>query len=256
MQDYNRAFARVYNRQWAMFANQVAPLIWEFYESTPIGQEDKSLLDVCCGTGQLAQFFLEQGYRVVGIDLSEDMLAHARENTSDHIEAGKAAFVEADAAQFALDEQFGLVVSTFDALNHLPDAGALRGCFRSVYNVLVPGGLFIFDLNTRRGLREHWNGIHIEDTEESMIVNRGIYDGGERAYTRISGFVRNDEGLYERFEGVFYNTVFEMAMVKEWLLAVGYGDIHFAHALDLGEPVDDPEAMLRVFIVAKHPEAV
>jgi SAM-dependent methyltransferase len=250
MQDYNRAFARIYDQQWGMFANHVAPLIWEFYESTPIGQTNKSLLDVCCGTGELALFFLEKGYRVVGIDLSADMLAHARKKTAEYIEAEKAAFVEADAARFSLDERCGLVVSTFDALNHLPDSDALRGCFQAVRNVLVPGGLFIFDLNTRKGLRERWNGIHVEDTEESLIVNRGIYDGGERAYTRISGFVRGDDGAYERFEGTFYNTVFEMATVKGWLLAIGYKDVHFAHVLDLGAPVDAPEAMSRVFIVA------
>jgi SAM-dependent methyltransferase len=253
MQDYNSAFARVYDQRWAMFADQVAPLIWEFYDATPIGQKDKSLLDVCCGTGQLALYFLEQDYRVVGIDISTDMLVHAIQKTATYVESGKAAFIEADAADFTLDERFGLAVSTFDALNHLPDAESLRGCFRSVYETLAPGGFFIFDLNTRKGLIEHWNGIHIEDTEAFMMVNRGIYDGGDRAYTRVSGFVRADGGLYERFEGVFYNTVFEMAQVSEWLLAAGYKDVYYARALDLESPVEEPEALSRAFVVAKRP---
>jgi len=252
MQDYNRGFARVYNRLWGGFADHVAPLIWEFYEGASSAPVNQSLLDVCCGTGQLALFFLEHGYRVVGIDASAAMLAHARDKAGAYIEAGKAAFIEADAADFTLDEPVGLAVSTFDALNHLPDFEALCGCFRSVQRALAPGGYFIFDLNTRKGLRERWNGVHIEDTEEMLVVNRGIYDGGDRAYTRITGFMRTDEGTYERFEGVFYNIVFEMAQVKAGLETAGFQDVAFANVLALDEPVDDPEAMLRAFVVAQR----
>ncbi|NIN99288.1 MAG: methyltransferase domain-containing protein, partial [Anaerolineae bacterium] len=95
-------------------------------------------LDVCCGTGQLAIYFLERGYKVVGIDLSENMLRYAQESAAQYIGRGQARFLQADAADFTLDERFGLVVSTFDSLNHLPDENALRSCFQSVYAVLVP----------------------------------------------------------------------------------------------------------------------
>ena len=35
-----------------------------------------------------------------------------------------------DASNFVLDERFGLVVSTYDSLNHLEDEFALQKCFR------------------------------------------------------------------------------------------------------------------------------
>jgi SAM-dependent methyltransferase len=188
MQAYGPTFARVYNEKWVDFARHVAPLIRTFYESTPVGQQDRSLLDLCCGTGQLAQHFLEHGYRVTGIDLSEYMLTYARQNNAPYIERGQASFLQADAADFTLDEQFGLIVSTFDALNHLPDDGALCGCFASVYPLLLPQGVFIFDLNTRTGLTR-WNAINVRDMPDHMIVDRGIYDGqGNRAWVKITGF--------------------------------------------------------------------
>ena len=80
MQAYGRVFARVYNMKWGGFANRVAPLILDFYQNTTIGQENKSVLDLCCGTGQLAVHFLDRGYRVTGIDSSENMLYYARES--------------------------------------------------------------------------------------------------------------------------------------------------------------------------------
>ena len=38
-----------------------------------------SVLDLCCGTGLLAEELLARGYRIVGVDASEAMLARARE---------------------------------------------------------------------------------------------------------------------------------------------------------------------------------
>jgi ubiquinone/menaquinone biosynthesis C-methylase UbiE len=155
LQAYNASFARVYNLRWAQFANNVAPRLRAFYESTPLGQQNHTLLDICCGTGQLAVNFLDNGYQVTGLDLSEAMLDYARGNASAFIVAGRARFVHSDASNFAMDERFGLAVSTYDALNHLPDFEALKGCFRSVYPLLLDGGWFIFDLNTELSLR-HW----------------------------------------------------------------------------------------------------
>jgi SAM-dependent methyltransferase len=251
MQAYSRGFARIYNLKWINFAAQVAPCIQEFYERTRIGQSNRSLLDVCCGTGQLAVYFLERDYRVTGLDLSEHMLRYARENAAHFVESGQAKFVRADAAGFLLDERFGLIVSTYDALNHLPGDQALKGCFQSVFRVLEPDGYFIFDLNTRAGLMR-WNGINIEDTEESLIVNRGIYDGqSDQALTRITGFVRNPDGSYERFVETAFNTVFDMDTVRRSLLDIGWRDVYFARAQDLSEPIAEPEAEGRVFIVAR-----
>ena len=72
VQAYDAKFARVYNEKWIHFALGMAPGIRTFYESTPIGQSNRDLLDVCCGTGQLALHFLEHGYRVVGVDILDD----------------------------------------------------------------------------------------------------------------------------------------------------------------------------------------
>jgi ubiquinone/menaquinone biosynthesis C-methylase UbiE len=116
-----------------------------------VSQRQKSLLDICCGTGQLSRFFLEKGYRVAGIDASEHMLSHAREHAAQYVSAGKAQFIQADASGFKIQDSFGLTVSTYDSLNHLPNEEALASCVRRVLEVCE--GMFVFDLNTRRGLR-------------------------------------------------------------------------------------------------------
>jgi len=206
---------------------------------------------VCCGTGQLAQHFLEQGYRVTGIDLSPSMLHYARQNNAPYVEAGQARFLQADAADFALDEQFGVAVSTFDALNHLPDSEALRGCFASVFPLLLPDGLFIFDLNTRAGLTR-WNRINVRDMPDHLIIDRGIYDEeSDRAWVKITGFIRTEGGLYERFEETAYNTAYDLDWVRDELLRGGWHSVYFARVDDLGMPIPDPEALNRAFVIAR-----
>ena len=107
-------------------------------------------------------YFLERGYQVTGIDLSEGMLDCARANTSMFVQAGQARFLQGDASSYTLDAPVGLVVSSFDALNHLPDLAALRSCFACTHAATLPGGTFIFDLNTRAGL-QRWNNINVTD---------------------------------------------------------------------------------------------
>jgi SAM-dependent methyltransferase len=248
VQAYNRGFSRAYNRKWIQFARRFAPKIQAIYEGTGLGAYNRALLDVCCGTGQLAVHFAEQGYTVVGIDLSEHMLAHARENAAPYVEQGQVRFIQADAARFELEEQVGLAVSTFDALNHLPDEGALRSCFQSVYAALAPGGAFIFDLNTIAGL-DRWLGIQVQDDEETTIITRGLFDDERgRAWTRITGFIRREDGLYERFEQTAYNLLVELDWVREALLEIGWEEV--ALRGENLEPVEDPKQEKRAFFIA------
>lgn len=250
MQAYGAGFARLYNLRWAGFARQVAPGLHTFYTRTPLGQTELSLLDLGCGTGQLARYFLERGFRVTGVDLSAAMLEYARENCADHIADGHARFERGDMTRFSVADHFGLVTATFDALNHLADMDALRQCFRAVFPMLLDEGKFIFDLNTRLGL-QRWNNISVEESDDTFVVTRGVYDGrGDRAWTRISGFVRRGRDAYERVEETAYNTVFDLAEVRQALLEAGWASVYCARFPDLETPLDEPEREGRVFVIA------
>lgn len=249
MQAYSKEFAEIYNTRWRKFAEQLAPHILDFYESTPIGQTDKSALDLCCGSGHLAVCFLERGYRTVGIDLSEHMLQHARENAHEYLDSGQARFIRSDVSDFTLTERFGLVVSTFDSLNHLENEQALSKCFQCVHDVC--DGYFIFDLNTRKGLTR-WNNITVDESDgDTVMITCGIFDEqSDKAWTKITGFTRTADGLYQRFDETVYNTVFRLERVKEALLESGWNSVHFARTQSLATPLQDPEDLGRVFVVA------
>jgi hypothetical protein len=134
-------------------------------------------------------------------------------------------------------------------MNHLKNEEALASCFRCVH--VVCDGYFIFDLNTRKGLRR-WNSMKVDEAnEETLIITRGIYDGeGEKAWTRITGFVREENSLFERFDETVYNTVFKLSRVEQALREVGFSSVHFARFRELQTPIPAPEELGHVFIVA------
>src|SRR3989337_408628 len=71
------------------------------------------LLDLCCGTGQLAKVLADQGFRVAGVDGSAAMLEFARAN------APGGEFVLAEARRLTLPGTFHAVPSNFSSLAHL-----------------------------------------------------------------------------------------------------------------------------------------
>ena len=251
MQAYQEVFARVYDRLWGAFADSVGPIILDYYENNAPTPVSRTLLDLGCGTGRVATLALRRNYQVTGIDLSDAMLCRAREANSADVESGRVRFLQEDAANFRLDAPVSLAISTFNAMNHLEDFAALEACLRCVYAALVPGGLFVFDLNTRRSLKR-WHGIiNIQDNDDLMVLDRGLYDeAGGKAYTAISGFVRAENGLYERFDETISNTLFDLQQVSHTLLEVGWRQVRLTSLADLSTELEDPERETQVVFVA------
>jgi predicted TPR repeat methyltransferase len=102
----------------------------------------RSVLDLCCGTGLLAGELVARGYRVVGVDASEAMLALARERLGPDV-----ALCLMTLPDLAVEGVFDAAVCTFDGLNYLTP-GELRQTMSAVAGCLRPAGWFVFDLHT------------------------------------------------------------------------------------------------------------
>ena len=97
-----------------------------------------SVLDLGCGSGETCRAFAEMGAaRVVGLDLSENMLADARRQT----QAQNVSYVQMSMSDLSpLHDTFDLVVSSL-AVHYVADFARFA---REVYGLLNPGGVFVF----------------------------------------------------------------------------------------------------------------
>lgn len=108
-----------------------------------LGRADAVVLDLCCGTGDLA-FALANGgkARIVGADFAHTMLVRAKAKSGDLSASNGAAakgvpFFEADALRLPFaDASFDLVTSAFGFRNLANYEAGLR----EIYRVLKPGG--------------------------------------------------------------------------------------------------------------------
>jgi len=133
-------FAWFYNQYWGTrCCEQIFPIVEQMVLSAIPPRAH--ILDLCCGTGQVARELVDRGYKVTGIDGSAEMIRYARMN------APGARFIVADARWFTLPEQYHAVICTSDSLNHILNLSELRSVFDNVYQVLDGGGLFFFDMN-------------------------------------------------------------------------------------------------------------
>jgi ubiquinone/menaquinone biosynthesis C-methylase UbiE len=177
-------------------------------------------LDLGCGTGTLAILMAQAGWNVIGVDLSEAMLAQAKQKA---LEAGQVVeFVQQDMRHLRLAEPVHLVTSFYDTLNHLLFAEDLEAAFRGVARALSPDGLFIFDVNTEATFQQVWGGVtHFIDTAKASTAYQTTYDAESRlAKGVVTGFLRRGD-RYEKFQEEILERYWPAEEIERQLGAAG-----------------------------------
>ena len=242
-------FAWIYNRHWG---NTFLPVVLPILDNLVLRKLPKSarILDLCCGTGQMAQQLTTLGYRVTGIDGSSEMLGYAREN------APGVEFLLADARSFQLPYKYHAVFSVFDSLNHIMSTRELGAVFRSTYSALRNGGLFMFDLNTEAGYIYEWNGDFTIVEDDHVCVVRNSYNQQTRTADFDATIFRLKDGSWYRHDVVLYQKCHAPITVKSALRSAGFTDIE-AYGFDWQSGVRalDKDAR-RAFFLCRKPKNV
>ncbi|MBW1845317.1 MAG: ubiquinone/menaquinone biosynthesis methyltransferase, partial [Deltaproteobacteria bacterium] len=99
-----------------------------------VGQGDR-VVDLACGTGDLAELSMERGAHVVGVDFALEMLGAARRRGI------RAALFQADAEALPLPDEWATVATCGFALRNFVSLPAIFG---ELARVLEPGGRVAF----------------------------------------------------------------------------------------------------------------
>jgi predicted TPR repeat methyltransferase len=143
------------------------------------------VLDAGCGTGLCGALIAPFARRLVGVDLSEGMLAHAKEKDVYH------ALVKAELGAYLRDssETFDLIVSA-DTLVYFGD---LKGVIAAFAAALRPNGLLEFTLEHAIGagaevgyrLEPHGRYSHARAYVEQLLAVSGLRSGIIEAELRM-----------------------------------------------------------------------
>jgi ubiquinone/menaquinone biosynthesis C-methylase UbiE len=163
----------------------------ELHEFASLLRRNAKVLDVGCGAGiPVAQFLVECGFNVTGIDFSKNMLRLARKN------APKAKFVLKDMTKldFEADSFDGL--TALYSIIHVPREKH-SSLFQSFHRILKPDGIMLICLGPDEweatemyhGTKMFWSGYSPEKALQLLkkagfetISDSVLVRGGERHY--------------------------------------------------------------------------
>lgn len=263
--DAYTSFAQVYD----MFMDNVPYQEWSEYVIALLKEEkieDGLVLDLGCGTGKMTRLLAAEGYDMIGIDNSEDMLEIAREcqyeqefdadAISEEVEVeqlseNRILYLLQDMREFELYGTVRAVISICDSMNYILEEEDLLQVFKLVNNYLDPKGIFIFDMNTRYKYAQLLGETTItENREEGSFIWENYFDEEEdiNQYD-LTLFIREENDLYRKYEETHYQRVYDLDTVKCLLKEAG---MEFVAAYDAftKEPVrEDSE---RIYIIARE----
>ncbi|MFQ5837825.1 MAG: class I SAM-dependent DNA methyltransferase [Thermoplasmata archaeon] len=181
----------------------------------------ETVLDLGCGTGNHAMILSSRGYRVVGIDRSEEFVRLAIEKSRTLKNAPS--FLVGDMTRLDLRERFDALICMFGGFGYIPRE-RLLDTMRGFAERLKEGGLLIFEFWNTGGVKpghtswfereaEHLTLIRLSGSE--FEPNSGVLEASMKYYVIRAG------RLEEAFEELHRLTTYLRKDMRDTLRRAG-----------------------------------
>jgi SAM-dependent methyltransferase len=137
---------------------------FKFYDSVLKKHHCHRILEIGCGSGMLARRFLQHGYDYRGLDLYEEMLAIAREETRSD------PFIQGDMRNLQFDNEFDAVLITGRSLAYVTDNRGIMDTLKGIHQSLKPDGLLVFGVFEANGIFDNFNDFE----QDIQLSNKRI----------------------------------------------------------------------------------
>ena len=180
-----------------------------------------AILDLCCGQGRHSVRLAQRGYRVLGLDYSETLLAEARRMASEtEVELE---LVRGDMREIPWRDQFDAVINLFTAFGYFAEESENQRVLDGVYRALKPGGKFLIDIAHRDWLVQVFRAHDWTDMDGILVWEERRFDpvAGTNTSTR---WWQTDQGPRSHRHTVRIYTATELTvMIREaGLVPVAY----------------------------------
>ena len=213
------------------------------------GIPGKTVLDLACGTGSLTFELARRGYEMIGVDLSPEMLSEAMEKDMGGVDIPPM-FLCQSMDKLDLYGTIDACVCCLDSVNYVTDRRKLQKAFQRVHLFLMPGGMFIFDVNTVEKLSGLDGQVFLDETEDTYCVWRAEYNKRSKLCTYFMDIFRLDEesGLWERGEELHEERAYTVEELSQFLEQAGFKDIKVYGERRMNAPRPGEQ---RIFFVAR-----
>ena len=211
---YQEYLAYIHDVGFRDFALKSAPGILEILQENNI--KEGLIVDLGCGSGLSAQEFIKANYQVLGIDISQSLIDLAKNRVPK--------------AEFRVEWLFKAKITPCNAvklvgecINYLFDQEnnhqTLTHLFERIYNALIPGGVFIFDIlepvstEITQGFKEGEDWIVLLEKQE---------DREQQKLTRRIITLRQEGNYYKRNDETHHVRLYKSSEINQQLNRVGF----------------------------------
>ncbi|MFZ6012779.1 MAG: class I SAM-dependent DNA methyltransferase [Bacteroidota bacterium] len=183
-------YADLYHKMYQSFIDYDEE--YNYYKNLVDREGAKTILEIGCGTGQLAYRFVNDGYVYVGIDISDEMLNYARAVLPEKH------FRKMDMRSLSFETPFDAVMITARSISYLLTNNDVNDAFRSIKNVLNKNGTLIFDFINAESF--------IPDISEDEVIHHEVM---------IDGVKYKRESMFNKKVTTSWNWIWRSTFLKE-----------------------------------------
>ena len=134
-----------------------------------INRKVTTILNLGCGTGKHDFHFIESGYEITGVDLSEEMISQAKETLSNKYPSTTSSFIVADIRTVRTQTKYDAIISLFHVASYQTTNSDILSMFETANQHLKEDGIFIFDCWYGPAVLTHRPEVRIKRLENEQI---------------------------------------------------------------------------------------
>lgn len=198
----------------------------------------KSLLELACGTGDLALKFARKGYDVTALDLSEEMLAMASQQAQE--EQTSIQLVQGDMLDLSEIGSYEIVTCYADSICYLANKAEVQTAFEQVYQVLEEDGIFLFDVHSLYQMDEVFPDYSYHYQAEDFAFLWESYPG-EVAHSIehfLTFFIKKEGETFTREDELHFERTYSLDTYQRLLKQAGFRQIELYADFKDDEPTE------------------
>jgi SAM-dependent methyltransferase len=214
---YREDLAYIHDVGHSDYALKSAPGILKILAQNNI--QDGLVVDLGCGSGLSALELTKAHYQILGVDISESLIAIAR--------------TRVPSAEFRVESLFKIdipscnaVISIGECLNYLFDddhsCQILIQLFERIYNALAPGGVFVFDIAEPGQVIEGNRVKSFTEGKDWIVLVEKEEDREKLVLSRRIVTLRKMGEYYRRADELHYLQLYKAEDITERLRQVGF----------------------------------
>ena len=221
-----------------------------FLQAVFAGKGIQDVLDAGCGAGRYLVMLAGAGYRMTGVDISPDMLAHCADRLRQR--GLTANLIEGDLLALDEIERYDVILCMNSVLCYFLETEAMLSVLTALRRALRPGGVLVLEIwnilanaasfGTTSTDEVHGDGLH--------IINRmtSRYDAFRSIYYAQLALQVTEKGQVSTFSHEEVLRVMTAGEVIAYLQATGYREISVQQRRDTLEPESGDEGLVFVAI--------